>query len=218
MAQQELNSMDLSKKKGLIIFVRHGQTEWNVLKRMQGREDIPLNEQGLREAEITASGIKNACDKTGIAFDRVVSSPLLRASVTARVIAKKIGCANVYCDENVTERDFGVLSGTSFDTNSKYIMKDVLDIPSLERVDSLLLRVNKFITENASVNENILVVTHGAVTRIFADHAKRANGYEITAPFLLNCHLVVYTYDGETPLLQGYNIPSQELDKFLEEI
>lgn len=210
--------MDLKDKKGLIIFVRHGQTEWNVQKKMQGREDIPLNEQGLKEAELTAQGIKNACDTTGIVFDRVVSSPLLRASVTGEAIAKAIGCKTVYCDENVTERDFGILSGTPFDHNSKYIMRDATEVPSLEPVSSLLDRVNKFIKENASTGENILVVTHGAVTRIFADNAKKAQGYEITAPFLLNCHLVVYTYDGVTPVLQGYNIPSEELGKFLEEI
>ena len=210
--------MDLKNKKGLIIFVRHGQTEWNVQKRMQGREDIPLNEQGLKEAAITADGIKSACENTGIIFDRVVSSPLLRASVTGETIASAIGCNRVYCDERVTERDFGVLSGTPFDQNSKYIMRDVCDIPSLEPVSSLLLRVGDFIRTTASPEENILVVTHGAVTRIFADNAQKAPGYEITAPFLLNCHLVVYTYDGETPILQGYNIPSHELDKFLEEL
>lgn len=210
--------MDLKNKKGLIIFVRHGQTEWNVQKRMQGREDIPLNEQGLKEATITANGIKSACEKTGIIFDKVVSSPLLRASVTGDTIANAIGCKIVYCDERVTERDFGVLSGTPFDQNSKYIMRDVCDIPSLEPVSSLLLRVGDFIRATASTAENVLVVTHGAVTRIFADNAQKAPGYEIAAPFLLNCHLVVYTYDGETPILQGYNIPSHELDKFLEEL
>ena len=210
--------MDLRNKKGLIVFVRHGQTEWNVLKKMQGREDIPLNEKGLAEAELTAQGIKNACETTGIVFDKVVSSPLLRASVTGEAIAKAIGCTQVYSDEKITERDFGVLSGTSFDTNSKYIMRDVDDVPSLEPVANLISRVNSFIKENASVNENVLVVTHGAVTRIFADNAEKAPGYEITAPFLLNCHLVIYTYDGYKPVLQGYNIPSHELDKFLEEI
>lgn len=210
--------MDLKNKKGLIIFVRHGQTEWNVLKKMQGREDIPLNSQGLHEAELTANGIKTACHRTGLVFDRVVSSPLLRASVTAQTIAAAIGCNKIYCDERITERDFGVLSGTPFDTNSKYIMRDVEEVPSLEPVSALISRVCDFIKANASFDENILVVTHGAVTRIFADHAKKAKGYEITAPFLLNCHLVVYTYDGDTPVLQGYNIPSSELDKFLEEL
>ena len=83
--------MDLKNKKGLIVFVRHGQTDWNTKGLMQGREDIPLNE-------------------TGLVFDKIVSSPLLRASVTAEAIAKALGCKNMFCDLRVTERDFGVLS------------------------------------------------------------------------------------------------------------
>ena len=206
-----------ANKKGLIVFVRHGQTEWNTKGLMQGREDIPLNEVGLAQAVDTAQGIKSACQSAGITFDKVVSSPLLRASVTAEMIAKAIGCENIYCDERVTERDFGELSGTPFTENSHYIMRDVLEIPTLERVDSLVSRVNDFIGSTASINENILVVTHGAVTRIYADNAKRYRGYEITAPFLLNCHLVVYSYDGKDAILRGYNIPSHELGSFLEE-
>lgn len=218
MAQREQNKMDLKNKKGLVIFVRHGQTDWNTVGRMQGREDIPLNEKGLEQARLTASGIKRACNNTGITFDRVVSSPLARASVTGKMIASAIGCDNFYCDDRVIERDFGSLSGKLYDHNSKAITEDVEECPSLERVCSLVARVNDFIYENASVNENLLVVTHGAVTRIYANNAKWAQGYEITDPFLLNCHLVVYSYNGKEAILQGYNIPSDRLDRFLEEI
>lgn len=208
--------MSLENKKGLIIFVRHGQTDWNTVGRMQGREDIPLNETGLEQAQLTAQGIKKACDATGIVFDKVISSPLTRASVTGRMIADTIGCDVFYCDKRVIERDFGELSGTLFDKNSHAITRNVDEVPTLERVESLLKRVSEFIKDNASPKENILVVTHGAVTRIFADNAKKAEGYEITSPFLLNCHLVVYSYDGNEAILQGYNIPSQSLDSFLE--
>ena len=176
--------MNLKNKKGLIIFVRHGQTDWNTQGRMQGREDIPLNETGLLQAKETAEGIKKACLDTGLTFDKIASSPLLRASVTAEAIA---------------------------------IMRDVLEIPTLEPVCDLVKRVDDFIKSHASKDENLLVVTHGAVTRIYADNAKRYNNYEITAPFLLNCHLVVYEYDGCDAYLCGYNIPSDSLGEFLEE-
>lgn len=209
--------MNLRNKKGLVIFVRHGQTDWNIVGRMQGREDIPLNETGLKEAEITAQGIKDACDKTGIVFDRVVSSPLMRASVTGKMIAEAIGCESFYTDERVTERDFGELSGKMYDKNSSAVTGDVDNCPTLESVCDLVARVDDFIGQTASANENILVVTHGAITRIYANNAKRANGYEITAPFLLNCHLVIYEFDGTSAVLQGYNIPSAELGEFLEE-
>ena len=218
LAQQEQNKMDLRNKKGLVIFVRHGQTDWNTVGRMQGREDIPLNEKGLEQARQTADGIKAACDHTGIIFDKVISSPLMRACVTGEMIAKAIGCDNFYCDERVIERDFGALSGKLYDHNSRAITEDVVDCPSLERVSSLVDRVNDFICESADINENILVVTHGAVTRIYANNATKAPEYEITEPFLLNCHLVVYSYNGKEAILQGYNIPSHGLDKFLEEI
>ena len=217
MAPQVHYSMSLKDKKGLIVFVRHGQTDWNTKGLMQGREDIPLNETGILQANETASGIKKACLETGLVFDKIASSPLLRASVTAEAIAKELGCANMFCDERVTERDFGELSGTPFTENSKYIMRDVLEVPTLEPVEKLVCRVEDFIKSHASTNENLLVVTHGAVTRIYADNAKRYNGYEITAPFLLNCHLVVYEFDGCDAYLKGYNIPSYQLGEFLEE-
>ena len=210
--------MDLKSKKGLVIFVRHGQTDWNTVGKMQGREDIPLNEKGLMQARLTAEGIKSACDNTGIIFDKIISSPLVRASVTGKMIADSIGCDNFYCDSRVIERDFGELSGKLYNHNSKAITQDVDECPSLERVSALVDRVNEFICENASLNENILVVTHGAVTRIYANNAKKRDGYEIADPFLLNCHLVVYSYNGKEAILQGYNIPSDRLDKFLEEI
>ena len=84
-------------------------------------------------------------------------------------------------------------------------MRDVLESPTMEPVCDLVKRVDDFIKSHASKDENLLVVTHGAVTRIYADNAKRYNNYEITAPFLLNCHLVVYEYDGCDAYLCGYN-------------
>ena len=209
--------MDLKNKKGLVIFVRHGQTDWNTVGRMQGRADIPLNDTGLAQAAQTAAGLKKSCDSTGIVFDKVISSPLMRASVTGEMIAKAIDCPCFYTHEGVIERDFGELSGKLYDHNSHAITKDVDDCPTLERVESLVSRVGKFIKENASREENVLVVTHGAVTRIFADHARKKDGYEITDPFLKNCHLVVYEYTDSEPILMGYNVSSDSLDKFLEE-
>ena len=52
--------MNLKNKKGLIIFVRHGQTDWNLIKRLQGRENVPLNEVGHSQAETLAELILDA--------------------------------------------------------------------------------------------------------------------------------------------------------------
>jgi probable phosphoglycerate mutase len=66
-------------------FIRHGQTDWNAIGRMQGQSDIPLNATGLQQA-------KEAAEKfVGLDIDRIVSSPLKRASVTAQIICDRIG-------------------------------------------------------------------------------------------------------------------------------
>lgn len=65
-----------------IYFVRHGQTEWNLKKRIQGRADKPLNEQGKQQAIETR---QNLISKD---IDLIICSPLLRAVETAEIINK----------------------------------------------------------------------------------------------------------------------------------
>ena len=60
--------------------VRHGQTKWNVLKKMQGSADIPLNECGKKQAYQTKLNLEN------INFDIIICSPLIRAKQTAEII------------------------------------------------------------------------------------------------------------------------------------
>lgn len=60
----------------MIYLVRHGQTDWNKLKVMQGRTDIPLNEKGIEQAKVVGEKLR------GINFDAIFYSPLLRAKQT----------------------------------------------------------------------------------------------------------------------------------------
>ena len=64
----------------MIYIIRHGQTEMNKAGRLQGRRDVPLNENGEKQAE-EAAGILS-----GIEFDHVFSSPLTRAVRTAEIV------------------------------------------------------------------------------------------------------------------------------------
>ena len=68
-----------------VYFMRHGETDWNIVKRLQGTTDIPLNENGISLAKISAENMKNA----GIQFDEIFSSPLNRAVHTAEIINEK---------------------------------------------------------------------------------------------------------------------------------
>ena len=70
----------------IFYFVRHGETDWNVLKKIQGTTDVPLNETGLRQARELAEKLV----KEKYQIDRVYSSPQIRAQVTAQTAARAL--------------------------------------------------------------------------------------------------------------------------------
>ena len=179
---------------------------------MQGRDDIPLNENGKNQAKEAAECLKNALDKTKFKFDKIISSPLSRAGYTAETIKDKIGIDTFIYDNRLIERDFGVLSGGHYDRYSKAVLEDTEE-KSVETVQSLLDRVNDLIKDTVKEGENVLFVTHGAVSRIYARNAKRAHKVStIDIGMLGNCHMVIYSYDKETVLLQGYNVKPIEFN------
>lgn len=87
-----------------IYLMRHGQTDWNIVHRMQGRSDIPLNATGLKQAKTAAHGM----DKLPI--DRILTSPLRRARQTAQAVAVGRGIP-VLVEEDIVEMAFGALEG-----------------------------------------------------------------------------------------------------------
>jgi len=92
-----------------LILVRHGQTDWNVHERFRGRFDVPLNQTGIRQAELTARRIKAAWKPLAI-----YSSPLLRATRTAQSIAEALSLDVVALPELI-DMSFGQWEGLSPD-------------------------------------------------------------------------------------------------------
>lgn len=88
-----------------ICLVRHGQTDWNFQEIIQGREDIPLNEVGKKQASQSAAALQAE------AWDVIISSPLIRAQETAKEIAEATGLQSILLDERFVERNFGEASG-----------------------------------------------------------------------------------------------------------
>lgn len=199
-------------KKSIICFIRHGQTDWNTKGLMQGRDDVPLNSQGIKQAIDASKALKEALEGASFKFDKIYSSPLSRAKVTADIVAKEIGNYTVITDERLLERDFGILSGGHYDKFSKAVLEDTEE-ESVEKVQRILDRVNSLIFEKVSVGENVLFATHGAVARIYARNAKRADRVSnIDIGMLGNCNMVIYSYDGKEILLEGYNMSPKELE------
>lgn len=207
LAQQGQNKMD----KGYIFFVRHGQTDWNIKRLMQGRDEIPLNEVGISQANEAAQLFKESSSNSGVHFDRVITSPLSRASVTGKAIADAIGCTDFSTDDRIIERDFGELSGKPYEFSAPYIVGDADYVKGLEPVCSVLGRVDSFIKEVVKPNTNIIAVTHGSVSGVFASRSKKRDGVDPTGKILHNCHMVVYSYDGNEIIMEGYDISPREI-------
>ena len=91
-----------------LYLVRHGQTDWNNERRMQGHKNIPMNEVGIQQINDLADRIK----KEDIRFDRLICSPLDRAKKSAEIIKDKTGYKNdIIIDEDFIERSNGLLEG-----------------------------------------------------------------------------------------------------------
>ena len=89
-----------------LILARHGETEWNITGRAQGRADSPLTAAGIEQAH----ALGRALAARGI--EHIVSSTLGRALHTAEIAAEVVGCA-IGVDERLVERAFGELEGRS---------------------------------------------------------------------------------------------------------
>lgn len=156
-----------------IYIMRHGETDWNIQKRLQGRTDIPLNENGRDLARITAEALKD------VPFDLAVSSPLARALETAEIV---IGDRNVpvLTDERLIEISFGDFEGM-ISGKENYEIPDTefsnfflapdkyLPPPHGEDIRSLGRRTNAFMDDFLNREEyqekTILITTHGGAMR-----------------------------------------------------
>ena len=145
-----------------IILTRHGQTEWNVLRKMQGKADIELNEKGISQAEETAELLKN--EKINL----IICSPLKRAKQTADIINKGRNIPIIY-DDDIAERDFGEFEGTNindFDYPGYWSYKQNNQYEKAENIKVFFERVYSFIEKikNQYSDKNVLVVAHGGVS------------------------------------------------------
>lgn len=88
-----------------ILLIRHGETAWNAVRRLQGHIDIPLNEEGERQAGALAQALATE------QVDAIVSSDLQRAMQTAQAVAAQYDGAPVQTDAQLRERCYGVFEG-----------------------------------------------------------------------------------------------------------
>ena len=133
-----------------IYLIRHGETDWNRLSRIQGREDVPLCAEGLEQARALAESFR------GVKLSAVVTSPLMRAWKTADMIAEAAG-APVYVEPDLTERDFGSVSGKVVD-----IFEPERYASDLEPLDGVAARALAVLERYAQgLSSDFAAVSHG---------------------------------------------------------
>lgn len=156
----------------LLTLIRHGQTDWNLSRRIQGSTDIPLNERGRADAHRAAAGL------AATTHDAIYSSPLLRAKETAEIIAAELGLPLAGVVPDVREREFGEGEGMLV---SDYIEKYGdwhAEVPGAESLDEVGVRAIAALhaiardarRRSAPRAESVLVVAHGGVIRAVIDH------------------------------------------------
>jgi len=143
-----------------LYLVRHGETDWNAARRIQGRTDIPLNDTGRAQARQAAELLARR------RWDAVYSSPLERAHETARIIAERLGLDDVTDVEAFVERDYGEAEGMGFDElEARY--PEGVRAPGQETREQVAARVVPALLALAEEHpgERLVIVSHGGAIR-----------------------------------------------------
>ena len=146
----------------MIYFVRHGQTDSNVNGIIQGQLDSPLNDEGLRQALITANKLK------GIKIEVIYSSPLKRAYRTSEEI-NKFHKVDIILEDRIKEQNAGSATGSKYSDATKEEIEDFMNNPhkyGAESFQDLYNRNIEFYKSIEDSNQNILIVSHSGVWKM----------------------------------------------------
>lgn len=144
-----------------ITLIRHGQTEWNRIGRVQGRTDIPLNDQGRNQARELGLWLADLNEKWSL----ITSSPLSRARETARIVADHLGEELAPPVELLREQDYGEAEGvTVAEFNERWPGRDFKHgETSSQLADRAFAALSHL--ESQAPQGRILAVSHGALIR-----------------------------------------------------
>ena len=200
-----------------IYLMRHGETDYNKKGLIQGSLDIPLNEYGIRLAELTRDGFR----KEGLKFDKAYCSPLIRARQTADILLEGQDTPISY-DDRICEMNFGEGEGI--------LLKDISIKPEYENIDylfhdpekyvatevgesyeALFQRVKDFLEQEIYPKENtyknVLVCCHGGIIRAFLSFLKKLQLSQFWNNHQPNCRVnIIEIKDHSLHILEEHKI------------
>ena len=179
----------------MLYIIRHGKTDWNNRKKLQGQTDIPLNEEGRSMAKEAGKRYKD------IHFDVCYCSPLVRAKETAGLLLEGRNVPVIY-DDRLKEMSFGIYEGTEYVFEKPECpVRELFFHPEnykaegdAERLEDLFARTGSFLDEVAypqvKEGKDVLIVGHGAMNSSIicqVNHRTMADLWEVG---IENCKLI----------------------------
>ena len=206
-----------------LYIVRHGETAWNKEEVFRGRKDIPLNDTGKRQAEMVGAYF------AGRSVDRIVASPLSRATVTADAISRTTG-VRVETMEEFTDINFGTWEGLPLKDVEKRFPQDFAcwkTSPEKARIEGgetlaeVRDRVSRAIANISDQEGSVVVVTHRVICKLvvlscldIANNHFWDMKFDPTSVTLLEQQQdrFVLAYSNDTCHLQAQRLPSAYRD------
>jgi uncharacterized phosphatase len=171
-----------------ILLVRHGETDWNLHRRVQGHSDTPLNDTGRAQARALAGEL------AGTTLDAIYASDLVRAHETARIVAAEMGLG-VTAIRDLRERHFGTWEGLTDQEIFARFPEAAEGGPwgDAETREEMAQRVLDALQRIAAAHPGgqVLVVSHGGPLRSVLTHCGADGVGRID-----NCHVVRIEIDG----------------------
>ena len=206
-----VNCNNKDKETLKLYIVRHGETEWNVIKRFQGQLNTPLTEKGMEKLRETGKNLEN------VLFEEVYTSKLERTVKSAEIILNENrGYKNKKMElkrlAELNEVYFGVWQGLTYEEvflkypeeannyfyNVKNYNAENVEAENLkDALERFLKGINKILNRHKS--GNILVVTHGTVFEMFINYVENKSIFDIDERTLMgNGDYKVFSYkDGK---------------------
>ena len=180
----------------MLYIIRHGKTDWNDRHKLQGRTDVPLNEEGRRMAEEAGKAYRD------VHFDVCFCSPLIRAKETAEILLRGRDVPIQY-DDRLMEMSFGSFEGleNSFDIpdcpiNVLFFTPEQYVSPpgGAESLDDLFARTGAFLEERVNPllqeGKDVLIVGHGAMNSSIVCRVRNLPRSRFWSAGIENCKLM----------------------------
>lgn len=189
----------------MLYVLRHGKTDLNGAHALQGRSDLPLNEEGTQQAREVARRLL----ERGIVFSHVFSSPLQRAVQTARIVASGV---DVVCDDRLLEMDYGPYEGYDLRNLTPELaefFRDFVHNPApagMEQLSSVVERTGAFVEDVRALaaEANVLVSTHAIAMKGVLEYLTPESHGSYWSTYVGNCAIYVVECAGGT-----YGIPTE---------